>query len=129
MVDVFISYSHLDRSWVAGTLLPKLEAHSYITLIDYRDFRAGALSIDEMEKAVIGSRHTLLVLTPNYLASVWSKFENVMAQSLDPAAITRKVIPVLREDCDIPLRLQILHYRDLRVDDDDHFDKLILDLV
>ena len=76
---------------------------SYITLIDYRDFRAGALSIDEMEKAVIGSRHTLLVLTPNYLASVWSKFENVMAQSLDPAAITRKVIPVLREDCDICL--------------------------
>jgi len=129
MVDAFISYSHLDRSWVAGTLLPKLEAHAYTTLIDYRDFRAGALGIDEMERAVIDSRHTLLVLTPNYLASEWSKFENVMAQSLDPAAIKRKVIPVLREDCDVPLRLQILHYRDLRVDDDDNFEKLILDLV
>ena len=129
MVDVFISYSHLDRSWVIKVLEPWLTAHSFSYLIDYRNFVAGALGINEMQRCVEESRHTLIVLSPNYVASEWSTLENVMAQSLDPAAINRRLVPIMQETCTLPLRLTIIHHRDLRNDDADQWNRLIDDLT
>jgi hypothetical protein len=129
MVDVFISYSHKDSVWVRETLLSKLEAHGFSVMIDYRDFRTGSLSVEEMQRGVLESRHLVLVLTPAYVASEWGKFENAMAQTLDPAAAQRKLIPILRADCDIPLRVGTLHYRDLRTDSAQQWDLLFRDLL
>jgi hypothetical protein len=129
MVDVFISYSHSDAAWVRGTLLPQLEAHGFSVMIDSRDFRTGSFSVEEMQRGVLESRHLVLVLTPSYVASEWTKFENAMAQTLDPGAIQRKVIPILRIDCGIPLRVAALHYRDLRADDADQWELLFRDLL
>jgi hypothetical protein len=127
--DVFVSYSHSDATWVRGTLVPRLEANNFSVMIDYRDFVAGSLSVDEMQRGVEQSRHVLLVLTPDYIRSDWSHFENAMAQATDPAARWRKVIPVLLRDCSIPLRIRIVHYRDLRTDDPQQWDLLIRDLI
>ncbi|MEW6402178.1 MAG: toll/interleukin-1 receptor domain-containing protein [Chloroflexota bacterium] len=68
--DVFISYSHKDEEWVVNTLLPTLEKAGLSVCIDYRDFDAGRPSIVNMEDAVDESRHTVLVLTPNWPATV-----------------------------------------------------------
>lgn len=127
--SVFVSYSSQDRDWVQRTLVPELEHHGFHVVIDFRDFPAGKLGIHSMEEAVLCTNRTLIVLTPAYLASEWTTFENVMAQSLDPAARTRKVIPVLRLTCEIPLRLRILHYRDLRTDNPTEWDLLMRDLI
>jgi len=127
--DVFVSYSHADAAWVRGTLVPRLEENGFSVMIDYRDFSTGSLGIDEMQRGVEQSRHVLLVLTSDYIKSDWSHFENAMAQASDPAARWRKVIPVLLRDCSPPLRLQIVHYRDLRSDDPQQWDLLIRDLV
>src|ERR1039457_6797238 len=105
MVDVFISYSHKDQDWVLTKLLPKLEAHGFSVMIDCRDFQAGSFSVEEMQRGVLQSRHLLLVLTPAYVISEWTKFENAMTQTLDPGAAQGKLIPILRETCDVPLRL------------------------
>jgi TIR domain len=129
MHDIFISYSSKDSDWVRNTLLTTLESRGFSVIIDFRDFKTGSLSVDEMQRAVEQSRHTILVLTPNYLKSDWTKFENAMAQTLDPAAEQRKLIPVVRETCDIPLRLRILVRRDLRHDEPDQWELLIRDLV
>jgi hypothetical protein len=48
---------------------------------------------------------------------------------MDPAASERKIVPVLLEDCEIPLRLSILHYRNLRTWDVDEFERLVGDLL
>jgi hypothetical protein len=127
--DIFISYSHKDSIWVRTELLPKLESHNFTTLVDYRDFTTGSLGIDEMANAVELCKRTLLVLSPDYIASSWSSFENAMAQSLDPAARWRRVITVLLKDCTLPLRLSIIHYRDLRLGDADEWDRLFRDLI
>jgi hypothetical protein len=127
--DVFISYSHNNSDWVRNTLLPKLESHGFSVIIDYRDFKSGSFSVDEMQRAVEDSKHTLLVLTTDYVKSDWTKFENVMAQTSDPGATQRKIIPVLREDCNIPLRLRIISYRDLRQESDQAWQLLIQDLM
>lgn len=127
--DVFISYSHSNKEWVTKELLPKLESHNFRVSIDFRDFREGAFSVDEMERAVVQSRHVLIVMSKGYFLSEWSKFENVMAQTLDPAAEKRKIIPILIEDCEIPLRLQILHYRDFRAASEDVWQRLLQSLI
>lgn len=110
--DVFISYSHHNAKWVREWLLPPLEAAGITVCIDFRDFEPGAPSLTEMERAVKESRKTLLVLTPNYTASDWTEFENILAQTLDPAARKRRVLPILIEHCELPLRIRMITYLD-----------------
>ena len=126
---MFISYSRKDSAWVRDVLLPNLENHSFSVVIDFRDFKAGSLGVEEMERAVEETRHTVLVLTKNYVESNWAKFENAMAQSQDPGAVKRKLIPILLEKCDLPPRLEMLHNRDLSGDDPQQWDLLYRDLM
>lgn len=127
--DVFVSYSHADSDWVTKTLVPFLEGRGFTVCIDARDFVAGALSVDEMQRAVQDSRHIVAVLSKNYVKSAWSAFENAMAQTLDPNALARRIVPVLIDECEAPLRLRIIHYRDLRSSDPAVWELLVRDLV
>lgn len=116
--DVFISYSHHDRMWVRGVLVPRLERIGLRVCIDYRDFIPGAPSIREIERAVAQSRRTLIVLTPAYLDGAWTELEYLIVQTADPANRYRRLIPVIKERCVLPSTLQILTYVDLTVDGD-----------
>jgi WD40 repeat protein len=110
--DVFISYSSKDRAWVRRELLPRLEASGLRVCVDFRDFEPGAPSVKEMKRGVETSRKTLLVLTPDYLASAWTEFEALMLQTLDPANRQRRLIPLLKAKCDLPLEIGFLTYID-----------------
>lgn len=110
--DVFLSYSHHNAEWVQTWLFPRIEHAGLKVCIDIRDFEPGATSATEMERAVLTSRKTVLVLTPAYLASQWTEFENVMAQTLDPAARQRRMLPLMLEKCELPLRIGMLVYLD-----------------
>jgi hypothetical protein len=110
--DAFISYSHRDKELVRDWLLPRLEEDGLRVCIDFRDFEPGAPSVTEMERAVLQSRKTLLVLTPGYIAGEWTEFENILAATRDPAARRRRIIPLLVEPCELPLRIRALTYVD-----------------
>jgi len=98
-------------------------------MVDYRDFKTGSIGIEEMQRGVLESRHVLLVLTPHFVNSDWTNFESAMGQTIDPSAKWRTLIPVLRETCELPLRLKMLHYRDLRTDDAAQWELLFRDLA
>ncbi len=110
--DVFISYSTQDEAWVRGELLQTLEKAGLRVCIDFRDFRRGAPTISEIERLMDASRRTLVVLTPNYIQSEWTKFETLLLQTFDPANTARRLIPLFKEPCEIPRRIQILTYID-----------------
>ena len=110
--DVFISYSSKDKAWVRGELLKRIEQAGLKAFIDFRDFTRGAPSIKECERGVEKCRKTLIILTPNYLTSGWGEFENIMAQTLDPANESLRLIPLLKEDCKKPLRIGTLTHID-----------------
>jgi hypothetical protein len=110
--DVFISYSHKNKDWVCAKLLPCLEGAGLKVLIDYRDFEIGIPSVVNMERAVDCSRHTLLVLTPSWLASEWTDFESLLTGTSDPAARRRRVVPLMLEPCNPPQRIAMLTYAD-----------------
>ena len=107
--DVFISYSSKNRPWVKE-LLRKLEEQKIQVCIDYRDFIPGIPSIKNIEQAVINSYKTLLILTPDYLESRWTEFENILLQTLDPVNQELRLLPLLKQKCELPLRLKALTY-------------------
>ena len=110
--DAFISYSHRDADWVRNWLLPRLDARSLRVFIDFRDFQLGAPLLTEIEHGVISSKKTLIVLSPEYLASAWTELENILVQTQDPAAHARRLIPILLKPCKLPLRIGALVYLD-----------------
>lgn len=127
--DVFISYSHKDSKFVEEKLIPFLKLRSFTYCVDKESFQTGSTSVEEIERCINQSRRVISVLTPAYLKSDWSKFENIMAQTLDPSAKNRKLIPILVEDCDLPSRFKMLHYRDLRANQSSQWDLLARDLA
>jgi TIR domain len=110
--DVFICYASGDRRWVESVLLPRLEAAGLKTLIDYRDFKLGVPQLENIEDAVDTSRHTLLVITPDWLKSGWNQFQSLLIQTTDPAGRLRRLIPLLLMPTQLPARIAVLTYAD-----------------
>ena len=58
-----------------------------------------------------------MVLSPEAIASSWVALEYSASLYKDPAAANRSLIPILRQDCDIPLTLGRLKHLDARGED------------
>lgn len=114
--DAFVSYSHLDKKWVDDVLLKALEAGGVTFQVDERHFEAGQASIDNMAAAVAQSRRTVLVLTPNWVASQWTTFEGQMVVDTDPAGWHGRMVPILRTACSPPRWICIRSWLDF-IDD------------
>ncbi|MGC1378343.1 MAG: TIR domain-containing protein [Anaerolineales bacterium] len=112
--DVFISYSHKDEPWAVETLLPALEDAGLKACIDFRDFTPGKPSRHNMRDACKDSAHTLLVMTPAWMASEWAAFEELLSFLHDPAGKHQRTIPILLEKCDIPEDINIFTYIDFQ---------------
>jgi hypothetical protein len=91
-------------------LLPRLTSHGLSVCIDTECFDLGAPSVTEMERAILTSRKTVLVLTPAYVTSDWTDFERLMLQTLDPVNRQRRLIPLLLAACSLPLSIGFLTY-------------------
>jgi hypothetical protein len=112
--DAFVSYSIEDQAWVQDRLVPELEQAGLRVFASYRDARAGMPYIDSIEQAVEQSRHTIAVLTPAWVMNEWNAFAALQAHTRDPAALRRKLIPVLLQDCTLPKRITALVRIDMR---------------
>lgn len=106
--DLYLSYSPQEAKWVKEWLLPRLEGTGLRVFVDYRDARPGAAKISEMERAMLESAKTLLVLTPAYLQGDWNDFQSIMVQYLDPAGRQQRLIPLILKEVELPLRLNML---------------------
>ena len=119
--DVFVSYSHQDSEWVRDWLVPRLQKAGLRVGIDVRELQPGTPWAIELERAITQSRVILIVLTPDYLNSQWASFENVLVRTLDPAGRQRRVIPLVLEPCELPLRIRTLTYADFARPDQTDF--------
>ena len=66
------------------------------------------------------SRYTIAVLTPEYLTSNFTEFENIIAQYLGLEQSQRRFIGLLRKPCTPRLGIRALYYLDMS--DDSEFD-------
>ena len=126
--DVFVSYKHEDIDWVQKELIPRLKEANLTMCLDDEEFLAGGAAIVSMQDAVEQSHRTLLVLTPRYLQSHWTRFELLASRTLDPDAMQRRTIPLLVEKVEkLPLLVSMLTYVDLtRPENQDNAWKLLI---
>ncbi|HKQ04574.1 MAG TPA: tetratricopeptide repeat protein [Blastocatellia bacterium] len=106
--DVFISYSHKNAEWVRDVLVARLKQEGITVCIDEESFDIGVPALVNMENAIAASRRTLLVLTPAWVASDWTRFESLLIQHTDPGGVLQCTLPLLLEQCDVPQRIGIL---------------------
>jgi tetratricopeptide (TPR) repeat protein len=111
--DAYVSHAEADRDWVEDQLVPRLEEAGRRVVLD-QDLPPGGLEIEERSRAVAASRKTVLVVSRSFLDGRWAPLEEAVTRELDPAARKRRLVPVLRDDCEVPLRVRPLVAVDLR---------------
>ncbi|XP_033727764.1 neurogenic locus notch homolog protein 2-like [Pecten maximus] len=98
--DAFVSYksSDVDENFVLHKLFPKLEKELGFTLcLHHRDFLPGETIANNIINAIDNSRRTILILTPRFVTSDFTRFEYQVAQQ-QMLKRTHKIIPILLED-------------------------------
>lgn len=130
--DVFISYRQRepDKSWVRKQLFPALRDAGLRVCIDFRDFRLGAQVLTEMERAVVESRYTLAVLSPQYLESSFTELESILGRQAGLEGRSRRFLAVMRTPCQVGLDLRSRLWLDMSQDEDfaDNIERLAREL-
>lgn len=111
---VFISYSYEDRTFVDRLVLD-LKSRNVDVWTDTYEIKGGESILEAIEDAVQLSDVFIIVLSPNSLSSNWVKNEMLMISDM---VITKKriIIPVLVQNCAIPLFLRVRKWIDFTKD-------------
>ncbi len=128
MKDFFISYSSADRQWAEWIALA-LVTSGRTVVIQAWDFLPGSNFVLEMHRATQECNRTIAVLSPDWLASVFTQPEWAAAFSLDPTGTDRKLLPVRVRVCEPPGLLRSIVYCDLVGRDEDGARKVLMDAI
>jgi hypothetical protein len=112
-VPIFISYSHADKAFV-NKLASNLVKHDAHVWVDTWELNVGDSILNRVQEAIQASSALLIVLSKASVASEWCKKELSagLMRELDEKRVV--VLPVLVEDCEIPVFLREKMYADFR---------------
>ena len=122
--DVFLSHNSKDKKRVRG-IAERLKANGLRVFLDEWSIQPGDDIYLNIERAIEGSRTLVLCLSPAALESDWVSLERSTALFRDPSNRSRRFIPVLLADCELPATIRRYKYIDLRNDDDAAFATLL----
>ncbi|MFM0158530.1 toll/interleukin-1 receptor domain-containing protein [Paraburkholderia sediminicola] len=116
-MPIFISYSHANRDFV-DKLAGQLVREKVHVWLDRWELSLGDSLIDKVQNAVQGAGALLVVLSKASVESEWCKKELTagLFRELDEKRVV--VMPVLLEDCAVPMFLRDKFYADFRTDFD-----------
>lgn len=100
-------HAERDHAWVHGFLLPELGLPEG-AVVTPADFAPGAPRVAEVERAIEGARVVVLVLTPAFFGDTWSELGELLASHARVLAGDGRLVPLLLEPCELPLRLDFL---------------------
>jgi hypothetical protein len=102
----FISYSRTNKEF-AIKLTKGLRSAGYPVWFDLMDIPTGSRWDDEVEKALRECSIFMIILTPASIAS--NNVKDEIGYAIDHG---KRILPVLLENCDVPLRLRRFQYVD-----------------
>src|SRR5437870_4694210 len=94
MEDFFISYNKADRAWAEWTAW-QLEEAGYTTKLQAWDFRPGSNFVLEMQQTATETQRTIAILSPDYLASLYTQPKWAAAFAGDT------LVPVRVSECEL----------------------------
>ncbi|MCG7994265.1 MAG: toll/interleukin-1 receptor domain-containing protein [Candidatus Thiodiazotropha taylori] len=114
-MPVFISYSHAD-GFIVNKLAAHLVKHNANVWVDTWELNVGDSILNRVQDAIQESSALLVILSKASVESEWCKKELSagLMRELDEKRVV--VLPILVEDCEIPLFLREKMYADLRGD-------------
>lgn len=114
-MPIFISYSHADKSFV-DRLASSLVDHDAHVWVDTWELNVGDSILTRVQEAIRDSSALLIVLSKASVASEWCKKElNAgLMRELDERRVI--ILPVLVDDCEMPIFLREKMYADFRED-------------
>lgn len=114
-MPVFISYSHSDEL-IVNKLAAHLVKHNANVWVDTWELNVGDSILNRVQDAIEESSALLVILSKSSVESEWCKKELSagLMRELDEKRVV--VLPVLVEDCEIPVFLREKMYADLRND-------------
>lgn len=116
-MKVFISHASRDKI-VALRLAEVLRANNIDSWIDVKDLAAGDDWLKAIKRAIRSSDVFIALLSSSYISSRIAMQELSFAMERQLSEVSNRVIPVLIEDCDIPVFLREYKKEDLRHDFD-----------
>jgi len=123
-MPVFISYNNRDSDF-ATKLALQLVKHKARVWIDQWELHVGDSIIDHIQNAIQGASALLVILSKSSIESEWCKKElsSGLLRELEEQRVI--VLPLLIEDCEIPLFLRGKLYADFRTDFDEGLEKVL----
>jgi hypothetical protein len=103
--DLFISSAPADEDWVRGYLVGELGL-APDRVLTRTDLQLGQSIAREVERAVESTRYTVLVMSRAYLDDEWAGFGEDLATFSGVEANAAKLIPLLLQPIQVPLRLR-----------------------
>ena len=123
-MSIFISYSHNDKDF-AEKLCTNLVLHKKRIWIDRWELSVGDSIINKIQEAIQSSGALLIILSKSSIQSEWCKKELTSGLTRELEEKKVFVLPVLLDDCDIPLFLRDKKYADFRKDFDEGFNGIL----
>jgi hypothetical protein len=112
-MPIFISYSHHDKRFVEK-LASQLVFHKAKVWLDTWELHVGDSLIKRVQEAISGASALLVVLSKASVQSEWCKKELSVGLIRELEEKRVVVLPVLIEDCEIPMFLRDKLYADFR---------------
>uniref|UniRef100_A0AAG5DVB5 TIR domain-containing protein n=1 Tax=Anopheles atroparvus TaxID=41427 RepID=A0AAG5DVB5_ANOAO len=100
LYDAFVSYSHKDEAFITEQLVPTLERPpmSFRICWHVRDWTPGEMISSQISSSVEASRRTIIVLSSNFLESLWGQLEFRTAHLQSMAERRNRLIIVIYGD-------------------------------
>lgn len=117
-MPVFISYSHADKEFVDKLAIQLVREKVHVWL-DRWELHVGDSLITKVQEAISGASALLVILSNASVASEWCKKElnSALIRELEERRVV--ILPILIEDCAVPLFLREKLYADFRTDFDE----------
>jgi len=113
MATVFISYSKFDKIF-AEKLEKDLLAHGHNVFRDFNSIMVGENISRKIEESIIKSDFLIPIISKHAIQSNWVKEEITIRIWQDISTNRENILPVLINDCELPIFLRHKKYADFR---------------
>lgn len=125
---VFLSYSHTDIPF-AVNLLKALQDAGVEVLINEMEILPGDNIIKKIDQGLSSSDAIIVLLSKDYVSSKWAMQELSVFTARSISEEDIRILPILLEDCDLPIYLRNKFYIDARTHSDAAINKAVESVV